>query len=571
MFTSPGTATVPRPSTFRAVGPGSGGPGPHPGHRCRPRPGSSRREPRSRRRPSSRRPRTSRPGASSRPRPLGGQVDGVEDLRVARASADIARQRLADDVVGRVGMVLAAGRSPPRPAPGCRNRTGRLRPPRTPPAPDAEPSPVGQRLDGSDLPLVRPGPPAPGTRTPARSSSHTEQDPHSPCSHAFFEPGSPSSPAQHRQQARARPHVGLPPLPVDLRPERASTPLRVARRRSASAHASARAARTRAGVAPVRGGPAHVVDGPLAAAAPLGEAARRPSVDGTRCGSSHAPASSIGARGERLRLRRPARSSGPRSRAPPGPLRVCSSTTRHRPGHRDDHGVARPDLGERAGPADPRPPRAQDQLVRLERGALDARRRNSCQGSVRVAAGRAHQVDLRVVGGEHRERVAGGRGGAQVASHRAPVPDLRGAHGSGRLAPGAGERRQLADDPGVGHARAEERRSSSVAATPAAPARRETSIMASGRRRSKFSSTMRSVPPAMGTDPGVLAGLQRRGPPPASPAGRPPSLERSARRRTRRSWPRTSSPSGYRIGHVAPGLDVLADLRPALFGRPARR
>ena len=50
-------------------------------------------------------------------------MDGVDDLRVAGAAAEVARERLADVVAARRGRARA-GRSPPRPGPACRSRTG---------------------------------------------------------------------------------------------------------------------------------------------------------------------------------------------------------------------------------------------------------------------------------------------------------------------------------------------------------------------------------------------------------------------------------------------------------------
>ena len=84
-----------------------------------------------------------------------------------------------------------AGRRPRRRGPACRSRTGRRRPPRTPPArgaagrPRARPSTVTTSCPSAWAASTRHA----QTSVPSRS---TEHEPHSPCSHAFFEPGRPS-------------------------------------------------------------------------------------------------------------------------------------------------------------------------------------------------------------------------------------------------------------------------------------------------------------------------------------------------------------------------------------------
>ena len=88
------------------------------------------------------------------------------------------------------------------------------------------------------------------------------------------------------------------------------------------------------------------------------------------------------------------------------------------------------------GAADGVDPHGGDQLVRLERVALHA----GDEVEQRDAAHAAHRraLDLRVVEHQRRQRVAGRRGGGEVAAERAAVANLRRADG----ARGLGERRQ---------------------------------------------------------------------------------------------------------------------------------
>ena len=173
----------------------------------------------------------------------------VDDLLVARASAEVAGQRLADVVLARV-------RNPSQEV-GSRDHEARR----------TEPALHGSRLDERCLHRVErrrppPGPPrstiscpsacAASTRHEQTSlpSSSTEHDPHSPCSHAFFEPGSPSrsrsvkrrlSPGQTSASIRS-------PLTDSLDPH-AARHLSTARPRQDAER-----------VPPVRGRSAHVVD-----------------------------------------------------------------------------------------------------------------------------------------------------------------------------------------------------------------------------------------------------------------------------------------------------------------------
>ena len=129
-------------------------------------------------------------GSSGHPTPRG-HPHRVEDLRVAGAAAEVARQRLADLVVASAPGCARAGRPPRRRAPACRSRTARRPPRRTPPARGA----AGRRRRAPRPSTTScPSACAASTRHAHTStpSSSTEHDPHSPCSHAFFEPGTSS-------------------------------------------------------------------------------------------------------------------------------------------------------------------------------------------------------------------------------------------------------------------------------------------------------------------------------------------------------------------------------------------
>ena len=96
-----------------------------------------------------------------------GQAHRVEDLRVAGAAAEVARQRLADLVVASAPGSARAGRPPRRRGPACRSRTAPRPPRRTPPARGA----AGRRRRGPRPSPPRARPPAPrarGTRRRAR-------------------------------------------------------------------------------------------------------------------------------------------------------------------------------------------------------------------------------------------------------------------------------------------------------------------------------------------------------------------------------------------------------------------
>ena len=104
--------------------------------------------------------------------------------------------------------------------------------------------------------------------------------------------------------------------------------------------------------------------------------------------------------------------------------------------------------------------------------------------------------DAGVERGEHRESVAGRRGGAEIAPERAGVADLGGPDGARRLREAGQEVAELGShELGVGDAGAEH--DFAAFAPPSGELltlRRHTT--AGGRRWAKLTSTMKSVPPA---------------------------------------------------------------------------
>ena len=110
----------------------------------------------------------------------------------------------------------------------------------------------------------------------------------------------------------------------------------------------------------------------------------------------------------------------------------------------------------------------------------------------------------RVLDEERRQRVAGRRRGAEVAADRAAVADLRRADGSRRLR----ERRQRRPSSRIASVYVSDAARRSVPFSRRQPFSSATSFRfssASGRRRSKLSSTMTSVPPSIGSASGRSA------------------------------------------------------------------
>ena len=288
------------------------------------------------------------------------------------------------------------------------------------------------------------------TSTPSTS---TEHDPHSPCSQAFLAPGRPSR--SRRTCSRLSPGVRA----LDAAGLAVDDELVHGGGHAASVPATGRSAARR----------------PRPQQRPAGEDADRVAavgrggpvvVDGA-AGGGHAVAELGGHRRVAAGPRRPSRAARrarprPRGRGPgPGPTDPSAQRTaparrvddERAAGDGDDHGVADPDLQE-LGWARRRP--ARRTATTSSPGSSAVRFgpvRKSSTGSG-AAPGRRRQLDRGAEGDEHGQRVAGGRGGRQVAADRAGVADLRAADRAGRL----GQRGQPggqvgAEQPGVGGAR----------------------------------------------------------------------------------------------------------------------
>ena len=147
-------------------------------------------------------------------RPARREANGVEDLRVAGAAAEVAGERLADLVVVRARrspQQVDRGHDQSRRAEAALHGAGldeRLLDRGAARSPSASPSTVTTSCPSACAASTRHA----QTSVPSRS---TEQEPHSPCSQAFFEPGKPEALAQRVEQALARPDVRLALLAVD--------------------------------------------------------------------------------------------------------------------------------------------------------------------------------------------------------------------------------------------------------------------------------------------------------------------------------------------------------------------
>ena len=329
----------------------------------------------------------------------------VEDLLVAGAAAEVARQRLADLVVARVGRRARAGRPPRRRAPACRSRTAPRPRRRTPPARGAALPSLASPSTVDDLVAVglrgedearsrracRRAAPSRSRTRPARTRSSSR--------------AARAAPAGRRAGSRRprRRHSCRSPLTSSVEILHARAHL-----------SSARAVSTRERVAAVGGGPADVVDRASAAAPPARGSRRRPRAaphePRRRARPTRTPRAARRARG------RPTSASeqtaitiafrGPTfmnvCRAPLG--RTCTATISSSGGERV---LLRADAGTR------------------------------CEREPALAAD-ARQLDLRALDEQRRQRVARRRGGAEVAADRAAVADLRRADRPRRLR----ERRQ---------------------------------------------------------------------------------------------------------------------------------
>ena len=250
----------------------------------------------------------------------------------------------------------------------------------------------------------RPAPRRPGRSTRARRPGRREHEPHSPCSHAFLEPGSCiRSRSTYSSDSPSQSAVDLARLAVD----RAAQPHRCPpgpRQGALGQHARARAAGTRRFRARRR------------SARPPPRPARR-SVRRVVIGQPRP-------------VEPPRRTPPPRSArigvGPAEPMHVPTRPSGHvqrERADRDHHRVARPDLRELLRPARGRHPHRRDQLVVGEHVALGP----DDEVVDRHAARPAHrrQFDLRADGVQRRQRVARGRGGSEVPPDRPAVADLR--------------------------------------------------------------------------------------------------------------------------------------------------
>ena len=144
-----------------------------------------------------------RPRPAPRRRSSGSRCSGRDCRRAPRGS-----RRPSGSACDR------AGRRSRRSGPACRTRTARRRRRRTPPARGA-----ARRSSATPSTVTTSCPSACAARTRHEQtsvpSSSTEHDPHSPCSHAFFEPGRLEPLAQREEQALAAPDVRLARLAVD--------------------------------------------------------------------------------------------------------------------------------------------------------------------------------------------------------------------------------------------------------------------------------------------------------------------------------------------------------------------
>ena len=381
-------------------------------------------------------------------------------------------------------------------SPACRSRTAPRRRRRTPAAPGA--ARRRRRAPRRCGPRARaPGRPATRHAQTSSPSNHTEHEPHSPCSHAFFDPGRWSS---SRRNARGSPlpGVGLARLAVHRR------------RMSTSGHhrflgamldrPSERAAGENAErVPPVRRRAANVIDRTRGRGDPLGEASATAGPSGAvevvpRPDAVRAPGEVC------LGVGRPHDRRRHRSERHPYE-RVAASSARHSAATEITIALRVPIFEKDCGPASaataPRgsahPPPAR---------SASHRRRNSCHGS--------HRSRRRRRRARSRRRTTARTGRASPAGEAVPrlpptVPRLRicGEPTVREASASAADLRELPQDPRVRDPGAEEHLA--VAFVPRAQlghaARVERSP--SGRARSKFSATIRSVPPAIGDGLGM--------------------------------------------------------------------
>ena len=276
------------------------------------------------------------PASPSRRSSPGRHADGVEDLLVPGAAAEVPGERLADLVVASAPGCGAGGLQPQRRTRACRSRTGPRPRRRTPPAPGGarRPRRAPRRSRRRDRPPGRRGRGRSrrARRRGARSTSRTRP--------ARTRSSSPEA----RAGRAARSGGSRPPR----RPSRAA-------RRSRSARSSCEAPLERAARE----------DAERVTSVRRRCRARRRSGSRPRATCSGKPsASSSGARDEPCRRRRRAEGGAKLAALAVGDERERADGDHHR--------VARPDLHERLRlPARPNE-HARDQLVVRERGPLDA-------------------------------------------------------------------------------------------------------------------------------------------------------------------------------------------------------
>ena len=127
------------------------------------------------------------PPRPSRGRSLGGRFDRFDDLQVAGAAAQVARQRLADPLARRMRLAIEQRLRGDQDA---RRAVAALRGAEVGEAllQRMQPAVRGEPFDGRDRAGRRTRPPAPGTTAPARRRRSTAQAPHSPSSQPCLVP-----------------------------------------------------------------------------------------------------------------------------------------------------------------------------------------------------------------------------------------------------------------------------------------------------------------------------------------------------------------------------------------------
>ena len=136
---------------------------------------------------------------------------------------------------------------------------------------------------------------------------------------------------------------------------------------------------------------------------------------------------------------------------------------------------------------------------------------------------RRRDLDRRARGEQRRMGVTGGRGGPEVAADRGAVADRRRADGAGGLGERGEDVLELVDDARVGDGGADAARRRSCDRCVASSGTAVRSRIAGGRALSKLSSTITSVPPAIGSASGWAARASRAS---ASAVGRSTSMWR---------------------------------------------